>query len=161
MVKITKEHIINSIYKLEISKDFTIENLDLIFNEYPAFSTLQLIKAVVLNKKDNNLFAKELSKTATIVKDRTLLHDYVHQNVLSFENEQISKDLVDLNDGNVEIVEESKIPLIAIEKEKELIETASVKEINKVVKQESGIIEPNKEQLEVLETKKKLKNHLQ
>ena len=77
MVKFDKHIFIDSISNFEMPAKFSHEDLSALLEQYPAFNSIQLINAVLTNKEAPELFEKNLSKIATKVIDRSILHDYI------------------------------------------------------------------------------------
>lgn len=137
MVKFDKHIFINSISNFEIPAEFSHEDLSPLLEEYPAFNSIQLINAVLTNKESPELFDKNLSKVATKVIDRSILHDYIFKNKFTF-NEPKSKEEVisfkELKIATEETVLEIKPKKEITEKTIELVPKAN--KVAAVIKEE-------------------------
>tara|TARA_B110000037_G_scaffold222957_1_gene300871 strand:- start:1748 stop:2680 length:933 start_codon:yes stop_codon:yes gene_type:complete len=90
MVVFDKHIFLNSITTFEIPADLSPKDLSYLLNQYPAFNSIQLLNAVLTHKKDPELFNKKLSKVATKVIDRAILHDYIFKNKFTFKQVNLS-----------------------------------------------------------------------
>jgi hypothetical protein len=130
MVKFDKHIFINSISNFEMPAEFSHEDLSNLLKQYPAFNSIQLINAVLTNKESPELFDKNLSKIATKVIDRSILHDYIFKNKFTFNAPKSKEEIISFKEVKIATEE----PVLEIKPKKEITEKAIelVPKVNKV-----------------------------
>ena len=123
MVAINKDIFYKIISKFELPEDLDQNSIAKILKKYPAFNSLELLKAAVLFKTDKNLLDKDITNIATKVLDRKVLHDILRNNKLKFVK-SISTIEKEIKTEDKRIEEKNKTALIKEKLEKLKIENS-------------------------------------
>lgn len=141
MVIFDKNNFHSALNHHQYFRDFSLESIEDLIKSYPAFHSAYLVKALALQAKKSELLPLKLPKIAIQVKDRAVLHHFLHevqkpknQTIAETEND-IQLDVI-LEEKNIENVQ-GNISTKEIDQETIIIEPVAVEETELPTFQES------------------------
>lgn len=99
MVGVETKDIQDLFAQQQVNENITLNNVEALISQYPAFNTAYLLKSYLLQKENQSLLNFQLPHLATHIKDRAILHSLLYENKLKIK----SKDSKPTVKENIEV----------------------------------------------------------